>query len=136
MHSGSWRGTNMERLLEELGWEYPYHRRWYRRLYHFYKLRDTQSQGYLFQHILPEHVVNYNLGNPDFLKKSVDRITSRYPQTHFKNFIKECNLLDTYVRNPPTLSQYKHNLIQIIRPPKRSTFGIHDIEGFKLLIHL
>ena len=135
MYSGSWRRTNRDRHLEELGWEYPYHRRWYRRLYHFHKLRDTQFQGYLFQHILPEHVVNYNLGNPYFLKKSVDR-TSRYPQTHFKNCIKECNLPDIYVRNSPTLSQYKHNLIQIIRPPKRSTFGILDIETFKLLTHL
>ena len=30
--SGCWRGTNTDRLLEELGWEYLYHRRWYRRL--------------------------------------------------------------------------------------------------------
>ena len=32
------------------------------------------------------------------------------------------------------LSQFKHNLIQIVSPPKQSTFGIHDIEGLKLLI--
>ena len=49
--SGTWRGTNTDRVLEELGWEYLYHRRWYRRLCHFYKVRDIQSPGYLFQHI-------------------------------------------------------------------------------------
>ena len=41
-----------------------------------------------------------------------------------------------YVRNSPTLSQFKHDHIQIIRPPKRSTFGIHDVEGLKLLTRL
>ena len=44
--------------------------------------------------------------------------------------------MDIFVRNSPTLSQFKHNLIQIIRPPKRSTFGIHDVEGLKLLTWL
>ena len=58
--SDSWRGTITDRLLEELGWEYLYHRRWYRRLCHFYKLRNTQSPGCLFQHIPSECAVNYN----------------------------------------------------------------------------
>ena len=44
--------------------------------------------------------------------------------------------MDIYVRNSPTLSQFKHNLIQIIRPPNRSTFRTHDVEGLKLLTRL
>ena len=44
--------------------------------------------------------------------------------------------LHIYVRNFPTLSKFKHNLIHIIRPPKRSTFGIHNVESFKLLTRL
>ena len=28
--TGAWRGTNRQRLYEELGWESLYHRRWYR----------------------------------------------------------------------------------------------------------
>ena len=44
--------------------------------------------------------------------------------------------MDIFVRNSPTLSQFKHNLIQIIRPPKQSTFSIHDVEGLKLLTRL
>ena len=131
--SGSWSGTNTDRLLEELGWEYFYHRRWCRRLCHFYKLRNTQSPSYLFQHIPSERVVNYNLRNPYVLKQSVER-TSRYSHTYFQNRIKEWSLLDIYVRNSPALSQFKHNLIQIIRPPKRSTFGIHDVEGLNLQV--
>ena len=33
--TGAWRGTNTDRLYEELGWEILYYRRWYRRLCHF-----------------------------------------------------------------------------------------------------
>ena len=32
--SGAWRGTNIDRLYEKLGWESLYYRRWYKRLCH------------------------------------------------------------------------------------------------------
>ena len=35
--SGAWRGTNIDRLYEKLGWESLYYLRWYRRLCHFFK---------------------------------------------------------------------------------------------------
>ena len=35
--SGAWRGTNIDRLYEELGWESLYFRRWYRRVCHFFQ---------------------------------------------------------------------------------------------------
>ena len=44
--SGAWHGTNRQKLYEELGLEPLYHRRWYRRLTHFYKLKNTQSQSW------------------------------------------------------------------------------------------
>ena len=109
--SSSQRGTNTDKLLEELGWKYLHHGRWYRRLCHFYKLRNTHSPGYLFQHIPSECVVNYNLRNPYVLKQSAER-TSRYSHTCFQNCIKKWKLLDIYVRNSPTLSQFKHTLFR------------------------
>ena len=36
--TGAWRGTIRTRLCRELGWENLYHRRWCRRLCHFYIL--------------------------------------------------------------------------------------------------
>ena len=36
--SGAWRGTSRQKLYDELGWESLYHRRWYHRMTHFYKL--------------------------------------------------------------------------------------------------
>ena len=36
--SGAWRGTSRQKLYGELGWESLYHRRWYCRMTHFYKM--------------------------------------------------------------------------------------------------
>ena len=58
--TGTWRGTNRQRLYDELGWEDLYHRRWYRRLCHFYNLRKTCSPGYLFDEIPSEREKSYN----------------------------------------------------------------------------
>ena len=42
--TGAWRDTNRQRLYEELGSESLYQRRWYRRLCHFFQVKElTQS---------------------------------------------------------------------------------------------
>ena len=59
--SGAWRGTNTDKIYEELGWELLYYRRWYRRLCHFYKLLNDQRLLYLYNEIPQEHTFSYNL---------------------------------------------------------------------------
>ena len=59
--TGEWRGTNRQRLYNELGWESLYNRRWYRRLCHFFNLKDRLSPEYLFSELPIEHHMNYNL---------------------------------------------------------------------------
>ena len=44
--SGAWKGTNTDRIYEELGWDPLYYGRWQRRLTHFYKLITTHSPSY------------------------------------------------------------------------------------------
>ena len=62
--TGAWRGTNRQKLYDELGWEDLYHRRWCRRLCHFYNHRKTGLPGYLFAEIPPEREQSYNLRHP------------------------------------------------------------------------
>ena len=40
---GAWKGTSYDKLLDELGWEYLYHRRWFRRLSIFYSIVNGNS---------------------------------------------------------------------------------------------
>ena len=45
--TGAWRGTNTDRIYEELGWESLYHRRYYRRMTLFYKIVNEGTPEYL-----------------------------------------------------------------------------------------
>ena len=62
--SEAWRGKDRQMLYEELGWESLYHKRWYRRLVHFYKLKNIQSPLYLYSLIPAECELSYNLRMP------------------------------------------------------------------------
>ena len=67
---GAWKGTSYHKLLDELGWEYLYHRRWFRRLSHFYSIVNGNSHEYL-KAVLPQpKVYNYNLRSEGVFERS------------------------------------------------------------------
>ena len=133
--TGAWRGTNRQRLYEELGWESLYHRRWYRRLCHFFNLVKSQSPSYLFDEIPPERQLNYGLRHPRDYEVQVAR-TNRFSNTYFHNTLFEWNLLGDEIKNSLSLSQFKSKLLKIIRPEGISVYNISDIEGVRLLTKL
>ena len=59
--SGAWRGTNIDRVYEKLGWESLCYRISRRRPCHFFKLTMNQSPAYLYQLVPP-----YNQSNITF----------------------------------------------------------------------
>ena len=123
-------GTSRCKLYEELGWGNLYHRRWYRRLTHFFKLRQSGSLQYLYNLIPPDTEVNYNLRRIHVFDQRVER-TNRYANTYFQNCPKEWNQLDVSLQSSQTISEFKRRLIQLVRPPKRSMFNIHNLDGVK-----
>ena len=64
--------------------------------------------------------------------KSTDRLT----HTHFQNCVREWSQLDQSIRNCPTISGFRLQLLRLVRPTKKSIFGVHDIEGVRLLTRL
>ena len=58
--AGAWKGTSYEKLLDELGWEYLHHRRWFRRLSHFYSIVNGKSPEYLKAELPQAKVYNYS----------------------------------------------------------------------------
>ena len=132
---GTWRGTNKYKLYEERGWESLYHRRWYWRLTHFVKLKNSFPPLYLYNLIPPEREIHYNLkAHRDYVPE-IGR-TLPFSNTYFRNFIQEWNLLDVSTRSCQSISEFKRELLDRIRPPKRPTFNIYNIEGIKLLTRL
>ena len=133
--SGAWRGTNTDKIYEELGWKIPYYRKWYRRLCHFYKLQNDQRPLYLYNEIPQERTFSHNLRRPNVFKSSA-KSTDRFTHTYFQNCVREWNQLDKSIGNCPTISGFKLQLVRPVRPTKISTFGANDIEGVRLLTRL
>ena len=133
--SGAWKGTNMDRLYEEKGWEPLYYRRWQRRLTHFYKLINSQTPQYLAQYIPEQRHNPYNLRRCNTYP-IMSAKTERFSHTYFPYCVREWNQLDSNIRTQPTVSSFKRKLIAIIRPEKRSTFKVSDLNGIKRLTRL
>ena len=129
--TGAWMGTSRQKLLEELGWETLYKRKWCRRLCHFFSITTSKSPDYLFNEI-PEHPsVDYDLRNPRCYEQNVGR-TMRFFSSYFHNTICEWNLLEKSVQDSPSLAVFKSKLLRIIRPKKNPVFNIYDILGINI----
>ena len=92
--SGAWKGTDMDRLYEELGWEPLYYRRWQRRLTHFYKLVNLKTPQYLAQYIPEQRHNPYNLRRCNTYPIMSAR-TEHFSHTYFPYCIREWNQLDS-----------------------------------------
>ena len=117
--AGAWRGTSYDKLLDELEWEYLYHRRWLRRLTFL-----QHSQWQLAELPQPK-ICNYNL-------RSEGVFECRDLITHSSHIAFGSGMS----RTATTLSQFKNELIKCIGPPKRSNFKTDDIFGIKLLTRI
>ena len=51
--TGSWKGTNLNRIYDELGWDSLNDRCWCRCLFHFYKIQNNLTPPYLKDPIPP-----------------------------------------------------------------------------------
>ena len=45
--TGAWKGTSLNKIYDELGWETLTDRRWFRRLVQIYKIRNGLTPDYL-----------------------------------------------------------------------------------------
>ena len=115
--TGAWRGTSRQRLFEELGWESLYKRRWYRRICHFFSLKETRRPAYLFDEIPAERNVSYNLRSQHEYQPSGR--TASFASIYFQNVLFEWNLSDQNIKNSNTLAEFKRILLAVIRPAKK-----------------
>ena len=133
--SEAWHGTGTDKVLKEPGWEALAHRRWYRRLFQFYKIVNNSCPEYLRTHF-PECRGNpFNLRKPEIFSE-VRAKTNGYSNSFYPYCIKAWNNLDPAIRCLPTISQCKKAVVQLIRPIKKHLFGINDIAGARLLTRL
>ena len=133
--TGCWQGTNRNKLYDELGWESLSDRRWSRRLVLFYKVFWYNSPSYLYQHIPHQRIPIYGRRSPTIFHEIKCR-TSKYMHSFFPSCVKSWNNISNDIRNSVSLCKFKSNLFSLIRPPRKSTFNIHDPIGIKNIFRL
>ena len=69
--SGAWKDTNMDRLLEERGWETLSNGRWYRRLCPPYKIINNHTSNYLCGCVPIENKSNYQLRQANVFRQDI-----------------------------------------------------------------
>ena len=129
----AWKGTSYDKLLDELGWEYLYHRPWFRRLSYFYSTVNGNSPEYLKAELPQPEIYNYEFRSEGVFERSHVR-TKRFDNTFFPYCIWEWNERHASIQTATTLSQFKNELIKC--QTKRSTFQIDDILGIKLITRI
>ena len=129
-------GTSSEKHFQELGLETLKSRRWFRKLYLFYKILHSKSPSYLFN-LIPEN-------NNPYASRSA--LNNQIPFFNVKaNFLKnsffpavitEWNNLDISIRNSSSCHIFKNLILKFIRPEPNRISSTQNFEGLKLLTRM
>ena len=133
--TGTWKGTSLNKIYEELGWESLSDRRWSRRLIQFYKIQNNYTPNYLKSPIPPLRPHLFGIRSANVVRELRCR-TKRYSGSFYPHSIKIWNDIGPHLREAPSLSIFKANILKLIRPPKREMFHLHDPIGVKRIFQL
>ena len=133
--TGAIRGTNTEKLYQELRLEFLQNRRKLRRLSSFYKIYNEQSPLYLYNLILAKTSGKY----PFRKLKEIPAIKVKhrfFKKLFFRATIIESNELDYSLRNAPSINVFKKNTLRFIRLGPNKVFNIYNPHVLNLLTRL
>ena len=133
--SGAWKGTNRDKIYEELGWETLDQRRMFRRLTQFYKIMNGLTPEYL-KYPIPSrrgHLFGHRSTN---VLRSIPCRTERYLKTFYPDGVMSWNNIGPELRGAKSLSIFKKNILKIIRPEKKEIFNIHNPSGIRWIFQL
>ena len=133
--TGCWKTTNRNKLYDELGWESLAYRRWARKLVLFFKVLFTKSPTYLYELVPPRRIPIYGSNSPHIFH-DIRFNKNKYRDSFFPHTTKAWNNLSDEFYNCTSISNFKHMITSLIRPPKKSIFGIHDPKGIKFIFQL
>ena len=129
--TGSWKGTNLNKIYDELGSESLTDRRWCRRLFHFYNIQYNLTPSYSKD---PISLIRSHL----FDRRSVNVIneirckSKCYSNSLYPDSIRcGTKLAQSFVILPT--KSFKLGILALVRPPPKRIFDIHDPIGMKWL---
>ena len=130
--TGAWKGTNLNKIYDERGWESLTDRRWSRRLFHFFKIHNNLTPPYLKTQIPPRRTHLFGSRSVNVLNE-IRCKSKNYNNSFYPDSIKCWNNIGPELRNSPNLKSFKVSILSLIRPTAKSIYGIHDPVGIKWL---
>ena len=123
--TGAWKGTNRDKLNEELGWEPLHLRRWFRRLTVFYKIMHGLTPNYLVDPVPPlrRHLFGTNIRNE---LHPMRWQTRRFKNSFYPDAVDSWNNIGPELRQTEKISAFKSVLTGMIIPEEKSIFNIHN----------
>jgi len=133
--TGTWQGSNRNKLYDELGWESLSDRRWCRRLIQLYKIRNNLTPQYLRDNLPGQRIPRYR-NTTDYCYHEIFCITSRYKNSFFPDVTKSWNDIGPEFQSCTSLESFKRGILNLIRPIEKSIYGIHDPLSLKRIFQL
>ena len=133
--TGTWKGTNRDKIYDQLGWETLHNRREFRRLTQFYKIMNNLTPEYLAKPIPNPHSHLFGPRSTNVIPPIYCR-NDRYKCSFYPDAIDKWNKVGVEMRSIQKISDFKTSIVDIIRPPKKEIFSIHNPEGSKHLYQL
>ena len=129
-------GTSLEKLFQELGLETLKSRRWFRKLYSFYKILHSKSPSCLFK-LIPEKNNSYASRSALNNQISCFNVKASFLKNYFfPAVINKWNNLDISIRNSSSCHIFKNSILKFIRPEPNRISSTQNFEGSKLLIRM
>ena len=133
--TGAWKGTNLSKIYEELGWETLSDRRWSRRLFQFYNIKNNLTPFYLKIPIPPEIVRIYGSRSQKVLN-DIRCNTQSYSNSFYPDSVRSWNNIGAELRNSINLKKFKTNILALVRPPCKNIFDIQNPQGIRWIYQL
>ena len=133
--TGTWQGSSRNKLYEELGWESLADRRWLRRLIQFYKIHNNMTPRYLKDNIPPSRQPHRGNNNRN-VYHSIFCNTTRYMNSFFPDAVKLWNNIGEDFHSCNSIEIFKKNITNLIRPPSKPIYSVHDPIGLKYVFQL
>ena len=134
--TGCFRGTSGDKLYTEFSLESLANRRFYRRLIAFYKIVvNKKAPRYLIDYLPTKDLASINLRKRPAIYP-LDARTERYRNSFFPYCISQWNILDSRIRNLPSIATFKRAILDFIRPVPTPMFKINRLSGFVFLTRL
>ena len=126
--TGAWKGTKLDKIYEEVGWESLTNRRYCRRLFQFYKIHNDLTPSYLRDPLPRPRSYPYGLRAANVLEE-IRFNSDKYRDSFYPDSIRCWNRIGYTLRNSLNLKSFKDSLLALYRPVPKSISGIHDLLG-------